>query len=50
MTSELGATYLKMCGTGLRIQWYLRWLCSSIRSEVMVAQRSAGHCSCRRGR
>jgi len=49
LMSHVGATYLKMCGTVSRIQWYLQWLCSSIRSEVVVAQRIAGHCSGRRG-
>jgi len=31
MTSQVGATYLKMCGAVLRIQWYLQWLSSAMR-------------------
>ena len=30
-------------GQALRIQWYLRWLSSSSRSEVMVTHRFTGH-------
>jgi len=36
MTSEVGATYLKMSGAVLRNRGYLQWLSSSILSEVMV--------------
>jgi len=44
MTSQVGTSCLKRCGTVLRIQWYLQWVSSSIRSEVMVAQRTR-YCS-----
>jgi len=36
-------TYLKLCGTVLRIQWYLRWLSNSISSEVMATHRFTCH-------
>jgi len=40
---QVGATYLRMCSAVLWIQWYLQWPSSSIHSEVMVAQKFAGH-------
>jgi len=46
----VGATYLKIFKRVLRIQWYLRWLSSSFRSEVMVAHGFTGHYRGRRGR
>jgi len=36
MASQVGAIYLKMSSHVLRIQWNLRGLPSSFRSEVMV--------------
>jgi len=49
VNSQVGATYRKMCGVVIRIQWYLRRLSSSIRSEVMIAHRFTAHCSGRCG-
>jgi len=48
LTSKVGATYLKMCRQILRIQWYLRCLRSSFRSEVIVAHRFTDHYHSRR--
>ena len=48
--SQVGAIYLQMCSDVLRIQWYLRCLSSSFRSEAMAAFTFNGHCSGRRGR
>ena len=39
-TSHVRGAYRKICILLLRIQRYLHWLSSSIRSEVKVAQRS----------
>jgi len=50
VTSQAGATNLEMRRHVLRIQGYLQLLCSSFRSDVMVAHRFTGHCSGRRGR
>ena len=43
MTSQVGETYLKMCRHVLQIQWYLRLLSRSFRSDVMVAHMFTGH-------
>jgi len=48
--SQVGAIYLQMCSDVLRIQWYLRCLSSSFRSEAVAAFTFNGHCSGRRGR
>jgi len=42
MTSQVGATYLKMCRHVLRIQWYLRCLSSPFCSDVIVAHKFTG--------
>ena len=50
MTSQVGATYLKICRRVVRIHWYVQCFSSLLCSEVMVAPKFTGHYSGRRGR